>query len=194
MSFAGWAQFVALVVLVVLTAPPLGRYLANILEGGESRLDRVFAPFENLIYRVCRVDPAREQRWNGYALSLLAFSAVSFLVLFLIQRIQSDLPFNPTNVVNVTPGLAFNTAVSFMTNTNWQSYYPETTVSHLTQALGLTVQNFVSAAAGLAVMAALHQGARAQPVARPWATSGSTSSASRSACWSRSPCCSRSCW
>jgi K+-transporting ATPase ATPase A chain len=158
MTGAGWAQYALLIVLVLVTAPFLGRYIANVLEGRQSRLDRVFGPFERLVFRACRVNPDREQRWNVYALSLLAFSLVSFLLLFAIQRLQTDLPFNPTNVLNVTPGLAFTTAVSFMTNTNWQSYYPETTVSHLTQALGLTVQNFVSAAVGIAVMAALIRG------------------------------------
>jgi K+-transporting ATPase ATPase A chain len=118
----------------------------------------VVGPLERTIYRVCRIDPEREQRWNVYTVALLAFSAVSFFAVYVIQRVQTHLPFNPTNVVNVTPGLAFNTAVSFMTNTNWQSYYPETTVSHLTQVMGLTVQNFVSAAAGIAVMAALIRG------------------------------------
>jgi K+-transporting ATPase ATPase A chain len=148
----------ALVAVILLTAPLLGRYMARVLEGGPSRLDRVFSPVERALYRICRIDPEREQRWNIYALSVLAFSLASFLALFLIQRIQSNLPFNPTDVANVHPALAFNIAVSFTTNTNWQSYSPETTVSHLTQALGLTVQNFVSAAVGIAVMAALIRG------------------------------------
>jgi K+-transporting ATPase ATPase A chain len=158
MTPAGWGQVLALLVLILVTAPRLGRYMADVLDGAPSRLDRVFSPVERSLYRVCRIDPEREQRWNVYALALLAFSAVSFLVLYLIQRLQSDLPFNPTGVMNVHPALAFNTAVSFVTNTNWQSYAPETTVSHLTQVMGLTVQNFVSAAVGIAVMAALIRG------------------------------------
>jgi potassium-transporting ATPase potassium-binding subunit len=158
MTAAGWGQLLLLIALIVVTAPPLGRFMANVLEGKPSRLDRVFGPVERFIYRICRIDPEREQRWNIYALSVLAFSLVSFLFVYAIQRFQSDLPFNPTDVVNVHPALAFNTAVSFVTNTNWQTYYPETTVSHLTQAVGLTVQNFVSAAAGIAVMAALIRG------------------------------------
>ena len=158
MTAAGWGQLIALVVVIGITAPLLGRYIASVLEGAPSRLDRVFGPIERGIYRVSRVDPEREQRWNVYALSVLAFSLVSFVALYLIQRIQGDLPFNPTEVVNVHPALAMNTAVSFVTNTNWQSYAPETTLSHLTQALGLTVQNFVSAAVGIAVMAALIRG------------------------------------
>jgi K+-transporting ATPase ATPase A chain len=158
MSAAGWAQLAALVVALAVTAPLLGRFIAHVYERGPSRLDRVFGPFERLMYRACRIDPEREQRWNVYALSVLAFSVVSVLVLYLIQRIQGDLPFNPTDMVNVAPALSFNTAVSFMTNTNWQNYGGENTMSHLTQMAGLTVQNFVSAAAGMAVMVALIRG------------------------------------
>jgi potassium-transporting ATPase potassium-binding subunit len=158
MTAAGWAQLIALIVVIGATAPLLGRYMANVYEGGPSRLDRVFGPVERLIYRACRIDPQREQRWNIYALSLLAFSVVGFVLLYLMQRIQSSLPFNPTDMANVTPALSLNTAVSFMTNTNWQSYAGESTLSHLTQMTGLTVQQFVSAAAGMAVMAALIRG------------------------------------
>ena len=95
--------------------------MAHVYEGGPSRLDRVFGPVERLIYRACRIDPEREQRWNIYALSVLAFSVVGVLLLYVIQRLQSNLPFNPTDMVNVAPALSFNTAVSFVTNTNWQS-------------------------------------------------------------------------
>jgi potassium-transporting ATPase potassium-binding subunit len=158
MTAAGWAQLIALIALVGVTAPLLGRYMATVYEGGPSRLDRVFGPVERLIYRACRIDPRREQRWNIYALSVLAFSVVGFLLLYLMQRIQSGLPFNPTDMGNVAPALSLNTAVSFVTNTNWQSYAGETTLSHLTQMTGLTVQQFVSAAAGMAVMAALIRG------------------------------------
>jgi K+-transporting ATPase ATPase A chain len=155
---AGWGQLLALIAVIAITAPLLGRYVARVLEGAPSRLDRVFGPVERGIYKACRVDPEREQRWTVYALSVLAFSAVSFFLLYLIQRLQGALAFNPTDVANMHPALAFNTATSFMTNTNWQSYYPETQVSYFTQSLGLTVQNFVSAAAGIAVMAALIRG------------------------------------
>jgi potassium-transporting ATPase potassium-binding subunit len=158
MTAAGWAQLIALIVLIGVTAPLLGRYIANVYEGGPSRLDRVFGPIERLIYRACRIDPEREQRWNIYTLSVLAFSVVGILLLYLIQRIQSGLPFNPTDMANVAPALSLNTAVSFVTNTNWQSYAGESTLSHLTQMTGLTVQQFVSAAAGMAVMAALIRG------------------------------------
>jgi len=158
MTAAGWAQLIALIVVIGATAPLLGRYMANVYEGGPSRLDRVFGPVERLIYRACRIDPEREQRWNVYALSVLAFSVVGIVLLYLIQRIQSGLPFNPTDMANVAPALSLNTAVSFVTNTNWQSYAGESTLSHLTQMTGLTVQQFVSAAAGMAVMVALIRG------------------------------------
>ena len=110
------------------------------------------------IYRVCGIDPDREQRWTVYALSLLAFSVVSVLVLFVLQRVQRWLPLNPNDMQSVPPALAFNTAVSFVTNTNWQNYSGESTMSHLTQMAGLAVQNFVSAAVGLAVAIALIRG------------------------------------
>jgi K+-transporting ATPase ATPase A chain len=158
MAAAGWAELAALVVLLAVTAPLLGRYMAHVYEGGPSRLDKVFGPVERTIYRACRVDPEREQRWNVYALSLIAFSLVGVLLLYLIQRIQGDLPFNPTGMVDVAPALSFNTAASFVTNTNWQSYGGENTMSHLTQMMGLTVQNFVCAAAGMAVMVAFIRG------------------------------------
>src|SRR6266511_2740307 len=158
MTLAGWGQLVALIALLAVTAPLLGRYIANVYEGGPSRLDRFFGPLERFIYRCCRIDPDREQRWNVYTLSLLAFSVVGFLLLYLLQRIQSGLPFNPTDMANVAPALSFNTAVSFMTNTNWQNYGGEATLSHLTQTIGLTVQQYVSAAAGMTVMAALIRG------------------------------------
>jgi K+-transporting ATPase ATPase A chain len=158
MTLAGWGQLLALAVLVALTAPPLGRYIAHVYEGGPSRLDRVFGPIERAIYRACRIDPESEQRWNVYALALIAFSVAGFVLLYVMQRVQSSLPFNPTSMVDVAPALSFNTAVSFVTNTNWQSYGGENTLSHLTQMVGLTVQNFVSAAAGMAVMVALIRG------------------------------------
>lgn len=159
MSASSWLQFAVLIAVLLLTAPPLGRYMAGVYGDGEKAPgDKVFLPLERLIYRACRVDPKREQRWTVYAFSLLAFSAVSFLLLYVLQRVQAWLPLNPVDLPNVAPNVAFNTAVSFMTNTNWQAYAGEATMSHLTQMVGLTVQNFVSAAAGMAVMAALIRG------------------------------------
>jgi K+-transporting ATPase ATPase A chain len=120
--------------------------------------DRFFGAVERPIYRLCGIDPRREQRWTAYALSVVGFSAASFALLYAILRFQGSLPFNPYDFGGVDEHLAFNTAVSFITNTNWQSYGGETTLSHLSQMAGLTVQNFVSAAAGMAVMAALIRG------------------------------------
>ncbi|HET8682581.1 MAG TPA: potassium-transporting ATPase subunit KdpA [Micromonosporaceae bacterium] len=159
MSSASWLQFAALVAVLLVTAPLLGWYMAKVY-GDERKApgERVFGPVERLVYRVCRVDPDSEQRWSVYAFSVLAFSLLSFLVLYAVQRLQQWLPLNPTDMPNVVDHIAFNAAVSFMTNTNWQSYSGELTMSHLTQMTGLTVQNFVSAAAGMAVMAALIRG------------------------------------
>ena len=158
MSAAAWGQFLAMIAVVLVTAPLLGKYMAAVYAGGKAPGDRVFLPVERVFYRICRVDPASEQRWTIYAFSLLAFSVVSFLFLYLLQRLQGVLPFNPTDMPAVPENVSFNAAVSFMTNTNWQSYAGEATMSHLTQMTGLAVQNFVSAAVGMAVMAALIRG------------------------------------
>jgi potassium-transporting ATPase potassium-binding subunit len=160
MSTASWLQFVVLIVLVGVTAPFIGRYMARVY-GDDDRPapgDRFFLRIERPIYRICRVDPRREQRWTVYAYSVLAFSVISLLILYLQLRIQDSLPFNPTNMPAVGEHLSFNTAVSFSTNTNWQSYGGESTMSHLSQMLGLAVHNFVSAAAGMAVLAAFIRG------------------------------------
>jgi potassium-transporting ATPase potassium-binding subunit len=159
MSAASWLQFAVFVGLIVVTAPVLGRYMAKVY-GDERKApgDRVFLPIERAIYRICRVDPDSEQRWTTYTFALLAFSVFSFLAVYGVQRLQGHLPFNPTGMPAVVPHLSFNTAVSFMTNTNWQSYGGEATMSHLTQMVALTVQNFVSAAVGMAVLAAFIRG------------------------------------
>jgi K+-transporting ATPase ATPase A chain len=158
MPASAWAQFAALVALIGVTTPLLGGYLARVY--GEERApgDRVFAPVERLVYRVVGVDARQEQGWAVYARSVLAFSAVSVVTLYVLQRVQGSLPLNPSGVDAVPPAVAFNTAVSFVTNTNWQSYGGESTMSHLTQMAGLAVQNFVSAAVGLAVAVALVRG------------------------------------
>jgi potassium-transporting ATPase potassium-binding subunit len=158
MSGANWLQFAVLVGALFVSTPLLGAYLARVLGGGAAPGDRVFLPVERAIYRLTGVDPSREQPWNVYALSLLAFSLVSVIGLYLLQRLQGSLPLNPTDVVAVPPALAFNTASSFVTNTNWQNYGGESTMSHLIQMAGLTVQNFVSAAVGIAVAVALVRG------------------------------------
>ena len=161
MSGAGLVQFLALLAVLGLTAPPLGRYMAAVYGAradGSAPGDRFFAPVERVIYRLLRVDSRREQRWNVYAIALLAFSLLSFLAVYALQRFQASLPFNPTDMPAVAPLGAFNVAVSFVTNTNWQWYSPELTMGHLTQMLGLAVQNFVSAAAGMAVAVAIIRG------------------------------------
>jgi potassium-transporting ATPase potassium-binding subunit len=159
MSSASWAQFAVLVGLLVATAPLLGKYMARVYgDDGPAPGERFFGAIERPMYRLCRIDPAGEQRWTTYAISVIAFSLVSFVVLYAILRLQGSLPFNPVDLPSVGGHLSFNTAVSFMTNTNWQSYGGETTMSHLSQMVGLSVQNFVSAAAGMAVMAAFIRG------------------------------------
>jgi K+-transporting ATPase ATPase A chain len=147
-----------LVVVLAILVPPTGRYLASVYSGGPSRGDRWFGPIERRVYRWCGIDPSSEQRWTGYLRSLMAFSIVSFGVLYLVLRLQGTLPGNPLDLGGVPAGLAFNTTVSFVTNTNWQAYGGETTMSHLSQMAGLTVQNFVSAAAGMAVAVAIIRG------------------------------------
>jgi K+-transporting ATPase ATPase A chain len=158
MSAANWLQLAVLVALVILTTPLLGAYLARVLGGAAAPGDRLFLPVERAVYRVLGVDASREQPWSVYALSLLAFSGVSVVGLYLLQRVQGVLPLNPTDVAGVPPALGFDTAASFVTNTNWQNYAGESTMSHLTQMAGLTVQNFVSAAVGIAVAVALVRG------------------------------------
>jgi K+-transporting ATPase ATPase A chain len=155
---AGFFQLVLLCLALVVTVIPLGRYMAAVYSGGKAPGDRFFDPIERVIYRILRVDPRREQRWNVYTIALLAFSVLSFLFVYALERFQGSLFFNPTNMVGVPAFGAFNTAVSFMTNTNWQWYSGELTMGHLTQMLGLAVQNFVSAAAGMAIAVAIVRG------------------------------------
>jgi potassium-transporting ATPase potassium-binding subunit len=161
MSGASWLQFAVLIALVVGCTPLLGSYMAKVFSpdiAGAPAGDRVFGPIERGIYRLTGVNAEREQRWTVYARSLLAFSLVSVLFVYLMQRMQGSLPMNPTDVGAVPEALAFNTAVSFVTNTNWQNYAGEITMSHLTQMTALAVQNFVSAAVGMAVAVALVRG------------------------------------
>jgi len=158
MTLNGILQICGLIAAVLLLAKPLGAYMARVYMGHSILLDRLMGPFEQWIYRSCGVNPGAEMHWKDYAVSLLLFHAAGFSLLFLLQRGQAFLPLNPQNLPAVSPLLAFNTAVSFVTNTNWQAYAGETTMSTLTQMLGLTVQNFVSAASGMAVLAAFIRG------------------------------------
>lgn len=148
---------VFLAVLTVL-AVPLGSYMARVFERQPTRLDPLLRPLERLIYRLAGVDEREEMDWKGYAVALLMFNAAGMGVLYLIQRLQGWLPLNPQGFGAVPPDLAFNTAASFVTNTNWQAYAGESTMSYFTQMAGLTVQNFVSGATGMAVAAALIRG------------------------------------
>ena len=167
MTFSGLLYIVVFFLLLLAATKPLGLFMANLFEGKRTFLHPLLHPLERLIYRLGGVREDAEQRWTQYAASVLAFSLVSFLSVYAIQRLQGFLPANPMgfstghapgNATAMTPDLAFNTAVSFMTNTNWQSYGGETTLSYFVQMAALTVQNFVSAAAGIAVAIALIRG------------------------------------
>tara|TARA_R110002072_G_scaffold1162_1_gene9618 strand:+ start:411 stop:2102 length:1692 start_codon:yes stop_codon:yes gene_type:complete len=154
MDANGILQIILYAVLIMALTPVLGGYMARVFDGSLTVLDRVERP----IYRLCGIDAAKEQHWTGYALALLAFNLAGALMLYGLQRFQGALPLNPADLPGVSPDGAFSAAVSFMTNTNWQSYGGETTMSYLTQMTGLTVQNFVSAATGIAVLVALIRG------------------------------------
>ena len=144
-------------VLIVCT-PLLGSFMAKVFNGERNLLSPVLRPVEGVVYRLSGIDPDVEHNWKQYALAMLVFNLMGFAVLFLLQLLQGILPFNPAGVSNVEPFLAFNTATSFVTNTNWQAYGGETTMSYLTQMIGLNVQNFVSAATGIAIVLALTRG------------------------------------
>ena len=154
MTVNGWIQILLYCAVVAALVKPLGAYLSRVLDGTLPGI----VPIERPLYRLAGVDPREEQSWLGYALALLAFNLAGVLLLYALQRLQDGLPLNPAGMAAVPPELAFNTAVSFVTNTNWQNYGGETTMSHLTQMVGLTVQNFVSAATGIAVAVAVIRG------------------------------------
>ncbi|WHA40865.1 potassium-transporting ATPase subunit KdpA [Agrobacterium larrymoorei] len=151
MTILGWLQISLLFVAVLLVVKPLGLYMAKVFSGERTWLSPVFSPIERGLYAAAGVDMKKEQGWLGYTLSMLVFSIASFLALYAILRLQAFLPFNPQGFANVPPDLAFNTAVSFVTNTNWQNYAGESTMSNFSQMAGLTVQNFLSAAVGMAL-------------------------------------------
>src|SRR5882762_9722194 len=158
MSANGYLQLAVYVAVLLALAKPLGAYMARIYEGQPALLNRFGAPLERLIYRLCGVLPDQEMRWTQYALAALWFSLAGFLVVYALQRFQAWLPLNPQGLAAVSPDSSFNTAISFVSNTNWQGYAGEATMSYLTQMLALTVQNFVSAATGMAVLVALIRG------------------------------------
>jgi len=159
MTINGWLQIVVFLGLILLVTKPLGVFMARVFSGEKTFLDPVMRPVERLLYRVTGVDEKHEMRWTEYATAMLLFSAVSMLLLYVIQRIQVWLPFNPQHLGNVTPEhLAFNTAASFTTNTNWQAYSGETTMSYFTQMAGLAYHNFASAATGIVLAIAFIRG------------------------------------
>jgi potassium-transporting ATPase potassium-binding subunit len=158
MTAIGWLQAIFFFLLVLAVTKPLGTYMARVFEGERTWLTPVFAPVEKVIYRLCGVREDEEMTWYVYAFSMLAFSLVGLAYLYVLLRTQKWLPFNPQHIDNMSPDLAWNTAVSFTTNTNWQFYSGETAMSYLSQMAGLAWHNFVSAAAGIAIAVAVVRG------------------------------------
>jgi potassium-transporting ATPase potassium-binding subunit len=154
----GWFQIAFFLLITLAVAKPVGVYLARVFNREKTFLDFAFRPIERLIYKICRIRDDREMRWTEYTSAMLLFSGVSMALLYLIERTQRWLPYNPQKLANVDPALAFGTAASFTTNTNWQAYTPETTMSYLTQMAGLAYHNFVSAAVGIVLAIALVRG------------------------------------
>src|SRR5246127_5364632 len=158
MTIIGWIQIALFSVIIILIARPFGGYMTRVFTGERTFLSPVLRPVERAVYWCCGVDEKEEQHWLTYAVAMLLFSGVGFLTLYALQRLQWYLPFNPQEQTGVEQSLAFNTSVSFITNTNWQSYTPETTMGYLVQMAGLTVHNFVSAPTGIALALALIRG------------------------------------
>jgi K+-transporting ATPase ATPase A chain len=158
MTANGWFQIIVFFGIVFVCAKPLGIYMARVFERQKTFADRIFRPVERLIYRLTGIDETHEMRWTEYAASVLIFSLVSLLITYAIERLQHFLPLNPQHLAGVAPDLALNTAVSFTSNTNWQSYVPETTMSYLTQMAGLAYHNFLSGALGIACAMAFVRG------------------------------------
>src|SRR5262245_19739752 len=158
MTIIGWIQILLYCAIVVALAAPLGAYLTRVFNGERTFLSPVLRPVEASLYWIGGVDERREQHWTTYTVSMLFFHIGGFLVLYALMRLQAFLPFNPAEQSAVAPDLSFNTAVSFITNTNWQNYGGESTLSYLVQMLGLTHQNFLLAATGIVLAVALIRG------------------------------------
>jgi K+-transporting ATPase ATPase A chain len=158
MTVNGYLQIVLFVGVLLLLVKPLGWYMARVYQGQPVLLERVLRPFERLIYRALGTHPEREMTWKTYALAMLAANALGLFVVYLLLRGQGGLPLNPQEFAGAEPHTALNIAISFASNTNWQNYGSESTLSYLTQMLGLTTQNFLSAATGMAVLVALIRG------------------------------------
>jgi len=158
MTANGWFQIGLFLLVLLLITKPIGVFLVRVFQREKTFLDPVLRPIERLIYRVCGIDEGQEMRWTQYGVAMLLFSVVSLVLLYLIERLQQWLPWNPQHFAAVAPDLAWNTAVSFTTNTNWQSYTPEVTMSYFTQMAGLAYHNFASAAVGIALAIAVIRG------------------------------------
>ena len=158
MTLNGWLQIAVFFALVLLCAKPMGSYMTRVFERRRTWLDPVLVPCERLIYKATGVNPDQEMPWTAYCISMLVFSAATLLFTYVIERVQQHLPLNPQHLGAVAPDLAWNTAISFTTNTNWQAYTPESTMSYLTQMLGLATHNFWSAAVGIALAVAFIRG------------------------------------
>jgi potassium-transporting ATPase potassium-binding subunit len=189
MNALGVLQILLYLVVLVVLVKPLGTFMAKVYEGERTFLTPVLGPSEQGIYRLAGIKPSVESNWKRYALAVLLFNFIGFIVVYLLQRLQGVLPMNPQGFAAVSPDSSFNTAVSFATNTNWQGYGGEATMSYLTQMLGLAVQNFVSAASGMAVLVAVIRGF-ARRRATEIGTSTSTSHAARCTSFCRCRCCS----
>jgi K+-transporting ATPase ATPase A chain len=172
MTAIGWLQILVFFAAIVAVTRPIGAFMYRVFESGRAPLPRVLGRFEHFIYRLCGVDPKQEQTWQEYTFALLAFSAFSLLVTYLLQRLQHLLPFNPQHFGAVEPTSAFNTAASFTTNTNWQGYSGESTMSYLSQMAALAWHNFTSAAAGVCVALALARGFTRRAGVNPTRTLG----------------------
>ncbi|MBV6451401.1 MAG: Potassium-transporting ATPase potassium-binding subunit [Anaerolineales bacterium] len=158
MNIYEWLQIISYLVVLILLVKPLGSHMARVYQNERLFLDPILSPVERFMYRLSGVDPKSEMNWKTYAIAMFLFNIIGLLFVYLLQRVQGFLPLNPQGFGAVTPDSSWNTAASFVTNTNWQGYGGETTLSYLTQMLGLTVQNFVSAATGMAVLVALIRG------------------------------------
>ncbi len=158
MTTSAWMEIGLYLVVLLALVKPLGWYMARVYSGQPCAIDRIIGPFERLIYRLCGIRPETEMNWPTYAITMLVFNCLGVVAVYVLQRAQVWLPLNPQHLPEVSPDLAFNTAISFATNTNWQAYSGESALSYLTQMLGLTVQNFLSAACGMAVLVALIRG------------------------------------
>jgi K+-transporting ATPase ATPase A chain len=158
MNIYDWGQVVLYFAVLLALVKPLGAFMARVYQGERTFLDPIIGPAERFIYRLAGINPAEEMGWKRYAKTMLVFNMLGFLAVYALQRVQAFLPLNPAGMAAVSPDSSFNTAMSFVTNTNWQGYAGESTMSYLTQMLGLTVQNFLSAATGMAVLAALIRG------------------------------------